>query len=77
MTKYDPNSESYIAMKPDELRAAREEMGLTQMEAARKYEIKLRTYKNYELGETAIPGPVKLLTALFIRDYRKIDVKSG
>ena len=75
--KYQRNSESYIVMKPGELRAAREEMELTQMEAARKYEIKLRTYKNYELGETAIPGPVKLLTESFIREHRRIEVKSA
>jgi DNA-binding transcriptional regulator YiaG len=76
MNKYDPSTETYTAMRPHELRAAREEMGLTQMEAARKYEIKLRTYKNYELGGTGIPGPVKLLTAFFVREHRNIDVKS-
>lgn len=34
MNKYQRNSENYVAMKPNELRAAREDLGLTQMKAA-------------------------------------------
>ena len=59
-------------MSPEELRAAREEMGLTQSEAAEKYELSLRGYKHYELGQRAIPGPVKVLTKILLDQHRKI-----
>jgi transcriptional regulator with XRE-family HTH domain len=58
-------------MKPEDLKAARQEMGLTQEEAARKYELSLSGYKKYELGISAIPGPVKVLTNHFLREHRK------
>ena len=72
MQQSDHDREEFNIMKPEQLRAAREEMGLTQVEAAKKYNVKLRTYKNYELGNTAIPGPVKLLTVYFLKEYRNI-----
>jgi transcriptional regulator with XRE-family HTH domain len=58
-------------MQPEELRAARHEMGLTQQEAADKYELSLRGYKNYELGEKPIPGPIKILTRYYLQEHRR------
>jgi transcriptional regulator with XRE-family HTH domain len=58
-------------MQPEELRAARHEMGLTQQEAAEKYELSLRGYKNYELGEKPIPGPIKILTRYYLQEHRR------
>ena len=59
-------------MTPEELRAARKEMGLTQEEAARKYGAGLRSYKNWELGERAIPGPVVVLTKYLLNEFRNL-----
>ena len=59
-------------MQSEELRASRKEMGLTQQEAADRYEISLAGYKQYELGRRPIPGPVRIVTRLLLRDYRKI-----
>jgi transcriptional regulator with XRE-family HTH domain len=73
MTLHEPRQKNFPVMKPEELRAAREEMGLTQQEAADKYEISHRGYKNYELGLRPIPGPVKILTALLLEKHRKIS----
>ena len=66
-----PRQINYPIMSPDELVTARKEMGLTQPEAAAKYELSLRGYKNYEYGERTIPGPVRLLTKFFLMDHRK------
>jgi DNA-binding XRE family transcriptional regulator len=62
---------NYPVMSSDELRAAREELGWTQQEAAERYEISLDGYKKYELGLRPIPGPVKLLTGFFLEQRRK------
>lgn len=62
----------FPTMQPAELRAAREEMGLTQQEAADRYELSLPGYKKYELGLRPIPGPVRLLTAFFLQKHRKL-----
>ena len=59
-------------MTPEELRAARAEMGLTQEEAANKYGAGLRSYKNWELGERTIPGPVVVLTRYLVDEFRKL-----
>ena len=64
---------NFPVMQPNELRTAREELGLTQSEAAQKYEISLQGYKKYELGERPIPGPVRLLTKFFLEQHRKIE----
>lgn len=66
-----PRQSNFPIMPPETLRAAREEMGLSQQAAADKYEISLRGYKNYELGQKPIPGPVKLLTERFLLEHRK------
>ena len=63
---------NFPVMSATELRAAREEIGLTQQEAADEYEISLEGYKKYELGLRPIPGPVKLLTYIFLERRRKI-----
>jgi len=60
-------------MSSEELRAAREEMGLTQQEAADRYRLSLIGYKQYELGKRPIPGPIALLTDYFLRDHRKMQ----
>jgi transcriptional regulator with XRE-family HTH domain len=66
-----PTTEKRPAMTAAELRAAREEMGLTQQEAANRYELSLSGYKKYELGVTAIPGPVRVLTKRLLSEHRK------
>jgi DNA-binding transcriptional regulator YiaG len=58
-------------MTPEELRAARKEMGLTQADAAMKYAVALRTYKNWELGEASIPGPAIVLTKYLLEEFRR------
>jgi transcriptional regulator with XRE-family HTH domain len=68
---HSPRQTKFQAMTPEELRAAREEMGFTQDEAARLYELSLSGYKKYELGISAIPGPVKVLTKRLLQEYRK------
>jgi transcriptional regulator with XRE-family HTH domain len=70
-----PRQTNFPIMEAEELRAARQEMGLTQQEAANKYELSLRGYKQYELGERPIPGPVRLLTKYFLQEYRKVTAK--
>lgn len=62
---------NFPVMSAAELRAAREEMALTQQEAADKYEISLEGFKKYELGLRPIPGPIRLLTKLFLDQSRK------
>jgi transcriptional regulator with XRE-family HTH domain len=66
-----PRQTNFPIMKAEELRAARQEFGLTQQEAANKYELSLRGYKQYELDERPIPGPVRLLTKYFLQEIRK------
>ena len=61
----------FAPMTAAELRAARQEMQLTQPAAAERYQLPLRTYKAYELGEFQIPGPVKVLTQYFLEEFRK------
>jgi transcriptional regulator with XRE-family HTH domain len=67
----------YPVMTGGELRAIRQELGLTQFDAAKKFEVQFRTYKNYELGATPIPGPVRLLAGYFIRDNRNFSKSSA
>jgi DNA-binding transcriptional regulator YiaG len=71
METKSPRQKTYAIMTPEELRSAREEMGMTQPEAAAKYELSLRGYKHYELGQRAIPGPVKVLTKFLLDQYRR------
>jgi DNA-binding transcriptional regulator YiaG len=66
-----PRQKNFPIMPPEELRTAREELALTQQEAADLYEISLRGYKNYELGQKPIPGPVKKLTKYLLAEHRK------
>lgn len=58
-------------MTKEELRDARKEMEMTQEDAADKYQVSIRSYKAYELGEAKIPGPVKLLTKYLLKEFRK------
>jgi DNA-binding transcriptional regulator YiaG len=62
---------NFPLMSAEELRAAREEMGLTQQEFANKCELSLNAIKQYELGLRSIPGPVRLLTKNFLQNHRK------
>jgi transcriptional regulator with XRE-family HTH domain len=72
MTEHEPRQKNFLIMSGVELRAAREEMGMTQREMAEKYEISVDGYKQYELGRRPIPGPVKMLTKMLLRDHRNI-----
>lgn len=47
-----------VHMTPEELKAIRHKMGLTQADFAEKLLLSLRAYIGYERGETQIPGPV-------------------
>jgi DNA-binding transcriptional regulator YiaG len=58
-------------MTPDELRAIREEIGDTQAQAAARYGVDLRSYKRWELGERAIPGPAVVLSGFLLREFRR------
>lgn len=50
-------------MTPADLSAWRERMGLSQPQAAKRLALPIGTYRNYEQGRTAIPGPVADLSA--------------
>ena len=63
-----PRQTQYEAMLPDELRSIRKQLGWTQDEGARRLEISVRGYKQYELGERPIPGPVKILMRKYLRE---------
>jgi DNA-binding transcriptional regulator YiaG len=45
---------------PADLKAARENLGLSQASLAQRLGIAWRTYSNYERGVARIPGPVRL-----------------
>jgi DNA-binding transcriptional regulator YiaG len=62
-------------MTADDLRAARAEMGLTQVDAANLYNISLSGYKKWELGERKIEGPAVPLTKYLLASYRKKEKK--
>jgi putative transcriptional regulator len=62
-------------MTPEELRAARAEMGLTQVEAAKLYNVSLSGYKKWELGERKIEGPAVPLTKHLLEAFRTIRRK--
>jgi DNA-binding transcriptional regulator YiaG len=62
-----PRQTRYEVMQPDELRSIRKRLKWTQDEGARHLEISVRGYKQYELGERPIPGPVKIL----MREYSR------
>jgi transcriptional regulator with XRE-family HTH domain len=62
----------YPRMTADEFRAAPKRMGLTQVQAAKKYELSLNAIKQYELDLRPIPGPVRLLTLEFLSYCEKI-----
>ena len=60
-------------MNPDELRAARDRLGLTQAELARRLQLGAgggRTVRRWELGERAIPGPVSVAIGYMLRAHR-------
>lgn len=59
-------------MTPEELRAIREEMALTQEEAAVKYGVAGNTYKRWERGERKIPGTAVILSKYLINDFRSL-----
>ena len=59
-------------MTPEELRAVRAEMGLTQIEAAELYNVSLSGYKKWELGQRKIDGPAVPLTKYLLDKFRNI-----
>ena len=48
-------------MTPEEFRAMRHALGLTQTEFGNELGLGMRAIRRYELGERKIPGPVILL----------------
>jgi DNA-binding transcriptional regulator YiaG len=71
-------------MTPDEIRAARAELGLSQAEFARVFNIDLRAVGGYEQGRrngrpSTMPGPLALLVRLALRHpmvRRELGIKS-
>jgi DNA-binding transcriptional regulator YiaG len=59
-------------MTPEELRAVRAEMGDTQAEAAARYGVAVNTYKRWELGIRAVPGPVVILSRVILDTHRRL-----
>lgn len=61
-------------MEPSELKAIREELGLTQTEMAERLGVKLRGYQAWEaesgIGKRAISGPAVLLARRLLEEYR-------
>jgi DNA-binding transcriptional regulator YiaG len=57
-------------MTKDELRAAREEMGLSQEQAARALGVSLSGYKKWELGIANISGTAVILTNRILKEFR-------
>lgn len=66
------SKKQFRGMQPDELRDARTIMQLTQSEAAKRYGVSLRGYKNYELGQRPIPETIRILTGYLLKDFKKI-----
>ena len=66
-----PDMSKLPTMMPEELRAIRTEMGDTQAQAAARYGVDLRSYKRWELGERAIPGPAVVLSTFLLNQFRR------
>jgi DNA-binding transcriptional regulator YiaG len=58
-------------MTPDELRAIRAELEVSQREMADKLGVDLRTYQRWEGGERSIPGPAVYLSRIRLEESRK------
>jgi DNA-binding transcriptional regulator YiaG len=56
-------------MTPDELRAIRAEMEVSQREFAELLGSDLRTYQRWEGGERSIPGPAVLLARIRLQKW--------
>lgn len=54
-------------MKADELREALEKLGLTQVAAAKRLHVSLRSVQNWVAGSHDVPGPVKVLVRTWLR----------
>lgn len=54
-------------MTPDEYKAAREELGLYNVELARKLGVHMRTAQRYESGEIPISETVARLLQMYVR----------
>ena len=68
-------------MTPEELKAAREQLGLTQVEFAKAFDVSLRAVTGWEQGvrngrEHAIPAPVALLVKTALR-HRVVRLELG
>jgi DNA-binding transcriptional regulator YiaG len=71
-------------MTPDQLRAARDQLGLTQVELAKVLEVSQRAVEGWEQGtrngrEHAIPAPVAKLVELALRHpnvRRELGIRS-
>jgi DNA-binding transcriptional regulator YiaG len=71
-------------MTPDEIKAARAKLGLTQAEFAKAFQIDVRTVGGFEQGErngrpSRLPAPVALLVRLALRHpmvRRELGIKS-
>ncbi len=58
-------------MTPAELRAFREELGITQADAAKLLGVATHTYKRWEMGIRSIPGPAVILTGIRLEQHRR------
>ena len=53
-------------MTPQELKQARQKLGLSQQKMADLIGTKLRTWQDWEYGVTSVPGPVSALFRLLL-----------
>lgn len=56
-----------IRVRPEELQAALDELGITQREAAEALGVSLRTVQSWVAGKHEIPGPAARLVRLWVQ----------
>jgi len=60
-------------MEADELREALDELGISQLEAARRLRVSGRAVRYWVAGEREIPGPVEALVECWLTKARESD----
>lgn len=64
-------------MKPQELKGARQKLGLSQQAGADLIGTKLRTWQDWEYGITPVPGPVSALLYLLVHYKGAVKLLAG
>jgi DNA-binding transcriptional regulator YiaG len=66
-----PDMSKLPTMTPEELRAIRAAIEISQREMAELLGVDLRTYQRWEGGERGIPGPVVLLARIRLQERQR------